>query len=93
MILPPSISRGLDIVTLLHSSWCTQSPPGFEGGRFHQDGSGPYQFRRLATPTPLVQLRIGYFLTDQSLPNQGDMVMIPGSHNAAEPLPPGTPLA
>jgi hypothetical protein len=77
---------------ILQSSWCTVSPPGFPGGRFHQDGSGVYEFRRLATPTPLVQLRIGFFLTDQSQPNMGNMAMIPGSHNAAVPLPKGTPL-
>ena len=72
---------------ILQSSWCTQSPPGFPGQRFHQDGSSAYQFRRLSLPTPLVQLRIGYFLTDQSEPDMGNMVMIPGSHNASA-LPP-----
>lgn len=72
---------------ILQSSWCTVSPPGFEGGGYHQDGSGPYEFRRLALPTPLVQLRIGFFLTDQTDENMGNMVMIPGSHNASLPLP------
>jgi ectoine hydroxylase len=71
---------------ILQSSWCTKSPAGFPGGGFHQDGSGVYQFRRLAVPTPLMQLRIGFFLTDQSEPDIGNMVMIPGSHNAAVPL-------
>jgi ectoine hydroxylase len=71
---------------ILQSSWCTQSPPGFAGGGWHQDGSSAYEFRRLATPTPLVQLRIGYFLTDQSDPDMGNMVMIPGSHNSSVPL-------
>lgn len=77
---------------ILQSSWCTMSPPGFGGGGFHQDGSGVYEFRRLATPTPLVQLRIGFFLTDQSEPDIGNMALIPGSHNASIPLPKGTPL-
>jgi ectoine hydroxylase len=72
---------------ILQSSWCTVVPAGFPGGRFHQDGSGVYEFRRLASPTPLVQLRIGFFLTDQSRPNMGNMAMIPGSHNASVPLP------
>ncbi len=72
---------------IVQSSWCTLSPPGFEGGGWHQDGSSVYEFRRLAVPTPLVQLRVGYFLTDQSKPNMGNMVMIPGSHNSATPLP------
>jgi ectoine hydroxylase len=84
---------------ILQSSWCTVVPAGFKGGGFHQDGSGVYEFRRLASasahprPTPLVQLRIGFFLTDwqrtvrQSRANMGNMAMIPGSHNASVPLP------
>ena len=72
---------------ILQSSWSTVVPPDFKGGGFHQDGSGPYEFRRLATPVPLVQLRIGYFLTDQSQPNMGNMTMIPGTHNVSMPLP------
>lgn len=74
---------------ILQSSWCTMVPAGFEGGGFHQDGSGVYEFRRLATPTPLVQLRIGYFLTELPRPNMGNLAVIPGSHNASVPLPRG----
>ncbi len=74
---------------ILQSSWCTLSPPHFPGQRFHQDGSSAYEFRRLSLPTPLVQLRIGYFLTDQSEPDMGNMVVIPGSHNASVPAPKG----
>jgi ectoine hydroxylase len=83
----PKVRALLGDYFILQSSWCTVVPPGFEGGGFHQDGSGVYEFRRLAVPTPLVQLRIGFFLTDQSEPNMGNMAMIPGSHNAAVPLP------
>ncbi len=72
---------------ILQSSWCTVSPPGFGGGGYHQDGSGPYEFRRLAERTPLVQLRIGFFLTDQTNTNMGNMVLIPGSHNTPSVLP------
>src|SRR5207249_9842898 len=72
---------------LLQSRWCAVARAGFRGGGLHQDGAGVYEFRRLATPTPLVQLRIGFFLTDQSRPNMGNMAMIPGSHNASVPLP------
>src|SRR5688572_20233745 len=36
---------------ILQSSWCTMSPAGFPGQHFHQDGSGVYEFRRLALPT------------------------------------------
>jgi ectoine hydroxylase len=38
-----------------------------------------------------VQLRIGYFLTDQSSENMGNLVVIPGSHNASERPPKGLP--
>lgn len=72
---------------IIQSSWCTVVPPGFGGGGLHQDGSSSYEFRRLATPTPLVQLRVGFFLTDQTHPNMGNMVMLPGSHNSSIPIP------
>jgi ectoine hydroxylase len=83
----PKVRALLGDFFILQSSWCTVSPPGFTGQGYHQDGSGAYEFRRLATPTPLVQLRVGFFLTDQTHPNMGNMVMIPGSHNASIPMP------
>jgi hypothetical protein len=83
----PKVRALLGDYFILQSSWCTVVPPGFTGGGYHQDGSGVYEFRRLATPTPLVQLRVGYFLTDQTDPDMGNMVMIPGSHNSSVPLP------
>ena len=82
----PKVRALLGDYFILQSSWCTLSPPGFAGGGWHQDGSSVYEFRRLSTPTPLLQLRVGYFLTDQSMPNMGNMVMIPGSHNSSLPL-------
>jgi hypothetical protein len=85
----PKVRALLGDYFIVQSSWCTLSPPGFRGGGYHQDGSGVYEFRRLATPTPLLQLRIGYFLTDQTEANMGNMVMIPGSHNSSIPLPCG----
>lgn len=83
----PKVRALLGDYFILQSSWCTVSPPGFPGGGFHQDGSGVYEFRRLAVPTPLMQLRIGYFLTEQSEPTMGNMVLVPGSHNAAATIP------
>ena len=68
---------------ILQSAWCTVQPARTKGGGYHQDGSSVYDFRRLAVPTPLMQLRVGYYLTDQSREDMGNMVMIPGSHNAA----------
>ena len=72
---------------IIQSTWCTLQPAHGKVGNYHQDGSGVYEFRNLAIPTPLVQLRVGYFLTDQSQTNMGNMVMIPGSHNVKSRLP------
>lgn len=85
----PKVRALLGDYFIVQSSWCTMVPPGFKGGGWHQDGSSAYEFRRLAPQTPLVQLRVGFFLTDQTLPNMGNMVMIPGSHNSPTPLPKG----
>jgi hypothetical protein len=83
----PKVRALLGDYFILQSSWCTMVPPGYTGGGYHQDGSGVYEFRRLALPTPLVQLRVGFFLSDQTHENMGNMVMIPGSHNASIPIP------
>jgi hypothetical protein len=85
----PKVRALLGDYFIVQSSWCTLSPAGFNAGQWHQDGSGVYEFRRLATPTPLMQLRVGYFLTDQSAPDVGNLIMIPGSHKSALPLPAG----
>ncbi len=74
---------------IVQSTWCTLQPANSKPGGYHQDGSGVYQFRRLGTPTPLLQLRVGYYLTDQSKPNMGNMVMIPGSQHPGMTLPQG----
>ena len=83
----PKVRELLGDKFFLQSSWCTMVPAGYEGQRFHQDGSAAYEFRRLATPTPLVQLRIGYVLTDLSQEGCGNLVVIPGSHNSSIRLP------
>ena len=85
----PKVRALLGDYFILQSAWCTLQPAQTKPGRYHQDGSGVYEFRRLASPTPLVQLRIGYYLTDQSRPDMGNMVMIPGSHNPRMTLPQG----
>jgi ectoine hydroxylase len=83
----PKVRALLGDYFILHSTWCTKQPGHGKPGGYHQDGSGVYEFRRLSVPTPLVQLRIGYFLTNQSRDDMGNMVMIPGSHNASMRLP------
>ncbi len=72
---------------ILSSSWCTMVPAGHQGGGWHQDGAG--DFRRPGLPTPLIQLRIGYVLTDLSRKAVGNLAMIPGSHNTLVSLPGG----
>jgi ectoine hydroxylase len=85
----PKIRALLGDYFIVQSAWCTMQPAHAPGGGYHQDGSGVSEFRRLATPTPLLQLRVGYFLTDQSADDMGNMVMIPGSHNTSVPMPRG----
>ena len=85
--LLPKVRALLGDYFIIQSTWCTLQPAHTEAGGYHQDGSGVYEFRRLAIPTPLVQLRIGYYLTDQSRPDMGNMVMIPGSHATPTTLP------
>lgn len=49
----------------------------------HDDG-----FRRLGWPIPLLQLKVGYFLSDMSDGGQGNLCVVPGSHKARlEPDP------
>jgi len=43
----------------------------------HDDG-----YRGLARPIPLLQLKVGYYLTDMTKPGQGNLCLIPGSHKA-----------
>ncbi len=83
----PKVRALLGDYFILQSTWCTLQPARGKPGGYHQDGSGVFEFRNLALPTPLVQLRVGYFLTDQSRSDMGNMVMIPGSHNAKLRLP------
>jgi ectoine hydroxylase-related dioxygenase (phytanoyl-CoA dioxygenase family) len=85
----PKVQALMGDYFILQSSWCTLQSAGGKHGGYHQDGSGVFDFRRLATPTPLVQLRVGYFLTDQSQPNMGNLAVIPGSHNTTMRLPKG----
>ena len=42
-----------------------------------QDG-----FRGLGRPIPLLQLKVGYYLSDMREPGQGNLTVVPGSHKA-----------
>ena len=68
------VAPGRDVGWEPYSSWVTKVSPDYGGGGIHQDGSHAHEFRRLGHqgfegdggPTPLVQLRIGFALTDTS---------------------------
>lgn len=87
--LLPKVRALLGDYFIVQSTWATLQPAKSKPGGYHQDGSGVYEFRKLAVPTPLMQLRVGYYLTDQSRPGMGNMVMIPGSHTTQMALPKG----
>lgn len=48
---------------------------------WHQDGHDK-AFRVLGWPVPLLQLKVGYYLTDMTRSGQGQLCVVPGSHRA-----------
>lgn len=48
---------------------------------WHVDGHDN-GFRNLGRPIPLLQLKVGYYLTDMTEPGQGNLTVVPGSHKA-----------
>ena len=54
---------------------------------WHLDGHDN-GYRNLGRPIPLLQLKIGYYLSDMTDPGQGNLCVVPGSHKAyCEPDP------
>ena len=51
---------------------------------WHLDGHDA-GFRNLGWPIPLLQLKIGYYLTDMRAPGNGNLAVVPGSHKALHP--------
>jgi hypothetical protein len=56
-------------------------PRGERGMGWHIDGHDN-GYRNLGRPIPLLQLKIGYYLTDMAEPGQGNLCVVPGSHKA-----------
>ncbi len=52
------------------------------GGGWHIDGHDE-GYRNLGPQIPLLQLKIGYYLSDMTQPGQGNLCIVPGSHKAA----------
>jgi ectoine hydroxylase len=56
-------------------------------GEWHIDGHDD-GYRNLGSPIPLLQLKVGYYLSDMSAPWQGNLAVVPGSHKAKlDPIP------
>jgi hypothetical protein len=72
---------------VLQACWTTMQPARGGMGRWHQDGSNAYDYKQLGYPTPLIQLRASFLLTDQSEPGMGNMELVPGSHRSQARLP------
>ena len=53
------------------------------GVAWHIDGI-QNGFRNLKPHIPLLQLKVGYYLSDMSEPGQGNLTLVPGSHKALE---------
>jgi ectoine hydroxylase-related dioxygenase (phytanoyl-CoA dioxygenase family) len=49
--------------------------------RWHQDGFDE-GYRNLGWPVPLMQLKVGYYLTDMTEPGQNNLCIVPGSHKS-----------
>lgn len=47
---------------------------------WHHDGPKPYPFPGIGSVAPLLNLKIGWFLTDVSGHEEGNLVVVPGSH-------------
>src|SRR5262245_1365326 len=72
---------------VLGAAWCTIQPAGSESVGWHRDGSSAFEYQQLGYPTPLLQLRASYNVTDQSNDFMGNMMMVPGSHRSPVGLP------
>ena len=56
-------------------------------GGWHIDGHDN-GYRNLKCPIPLLQLKVGYYLSDMTAPWRGNLTVVPGSHKAArDPSP------
>ena len=51
------------------------------GMGWHRDGHD-HGYQRFPPPIPLLQLKVGYYLSDMSEPGRGNLCVIPGSHRS-----------
>lgn len=58
-----------------------ERPQEGRGMGWHLDGHDD-GYRGLGYPIPLLQLKVGYYLTDMTEPGRGNLCIVPGSHRA-----------
>ncbi len=56
-------------------------PAEYHGQGWHIDGI-QHGFRNLGSPIPLLQFKVGYYLSDMRAPDQGNLTLVPKSHKA-----------
>lgn len=67
-------------IQLSESLLFVRPPSQSPAASWHQDGPSPYLYPRVGGIMPLLQLRVGWFLTDVDRPDMGNFALAPGSH-------------
>jgi hypothetical protein len=86
--LMPYVRGLLNPQAIYHASdaiWEVESPG--EGPHWHRDGRQD-GYALLRPHIPHLQLKVGFFLSDMSEPDQGNLTIVPGSHHATVDPPP-----
>lgn len=76
-------------IQMTWSQALVRPPTSLPGHRWHPDGPKPYYMDRIRGQMPLVQVKIGFFLTMMDRPDMGNLCIIPGSHKKGFPNIPG----
>ena len=72
-------------IQMTWSQAIVRSPTPLPGNRWHPDGPKPYYFPRINGEMPLMQFKVGFFLTEMDRPDMGNLCFIPGSHKHGFP--------
>ena len=75
-------------VQVTWSQALVRSPSAVPSHRWHPDGPKPYYFPRVRGMMPLLQIKVGFFLSDVDGTDMGNLCVIPGSHRNGFPKVP-----
>lgn len=81
--LMPYVHGFLGPMAHFHASDAIWETHGKNNPGWHMDGH-EQGYRNLRPSIPLLQLKIGYYLSDMSEPGQGNLMLVPGSHKMAQ---------